>query len=60
MSEREWCSLNNCDHAHCPEGCEHPQPIVDGERLLCGQCLVLRRHVSEMLPCSTEICDERA
>jgi hypothetical protein len=55
----EWCAERGCDHAHCPDGCEHPQPVmlVDG-RLVCGRCLFKCSEVTEMVPCSPEVCKE--
>lgn len=42
MTYTEWCKLHNCDHAHCPCKCDHPQPFVlDDGRLICGQCALI-------------------
>jgi hypothetical protein len=55
---RRWLAAHSCDHAHCPEGCEKPQPrMIDGGRLVCGRCLVIEGRISEMIPCVPEICD---
>lgn len=57
-----WCKDNNCSHGHCPEGCEHPQPIAvifKGEtvvRLVCGRCLCKYEVLNEMVPCSPKDC----
>jgi hypothetical protein len=54
-------------HGHCPEGCEHPQPITaDGNprsppgaitgRQYCGRCWVKFDELVEMEPCTPETC----
>jgi hypothetical protein len=58
MTPREWYAEHCCTHAHCPHGCEKPQPILDGDELLCLRCLVYeggRR--SPMIPCTLDNCD---
>lgn len=54
---RQWYQLHDCDHAHCPDGCSKPQPILlaDG-RLVCGRCLIRFSEVVEMVPCTPETC----
>lgn len=53
-----WCLARGVQHAHCPDGCDHPQPILadDGE-LYCGRCWVQDRVKSRMVPCTPEACD---
>jgi hypothetical protein len=55
----EWYASHNCDHAHCPDHCEHPQPILlaDG-RLICGRCAIRFHETVEMVPCTVETCKE--
>lgn len=57
-SVQDWYRDHGCDHAHCPDRCEHPQPILltDG-RLVCGRCLIRFDEVCEMVPCTPEICE---
>lgn len=45
-------------HYHCPEHCEHPQPIAlaDG-RVICGRCWCVDGVVTECYPCTPETCD---
>ena len=54
----DWYKDNNCSHAHCPLGCEKPQPEVCGGKLLCMKCLVLYDTLTEMVPCTPEICED--
>ena len=55
----EWCEANGCDHGHCPDGCEHPQPVMlEGDRLVCGRCLFRFGERVEMAPCTPETCPE--
>lgn len=59
-SRAEWYERNGCSHAHCPEDCENPQPILadDGE-LYCGRCwFVGGEVVTKMIPCRPETCTE--
>ena len=60
MTYNEWCREKNCDHAHCPDGCEKPQPFdFDGcGRLVCGRCWFRFGEVVEVVPCTPEICKE--
>jgi hypothetical protein len=44
------------DHLHCPEGCEHPQPVCIGEMILCGLCLYWHDRVTPMEVCTPENC----
>lgn len=50
-ADRDWYAERGVDHAHCPDGCEHPQPVVleDG-RLVCRRCLTFGETV-DMEPC---------
>ena len=52
-----WYREHGCDHAHCPDGCEHPQPLLTADgRLLCGRCLFKYGEEVEMVPCVPETC----
>lgn len=55
----KWYKDHGCDHAHCPDGCEHPQPVLlsDG-RMVCGRCRHKYGETVEVLPCGPEICKE--
>jgi hypothetical protein len=53
----EWCEANGCQHGHCPEDCEKPQPRMFDGSLVCGKCLVKYGKISVMIPCTPEICD---
>lgn len=55
---RVWCIERGVTHAHCPDGCEHPQPFVatTGE-LLCGRCWHKYRQITVMQPCHPETCE---
>jgi hypothetical protein len=58
-----WCAANGCDHAHCPYGDEHPQPLLvvmrgeTVERLICGRCWFVDRLITDMVPCTPAVCD---
>jgi len=57
MTYSDWCKERDCDHAHCPYECEHPQPFVlDDGRLVCGRCAFMDKELVEMLPCVPEVC----
>jgi hypothetical protein len=56
MSEEEWYKKNNCEHAHCPDNCEHPQPFMRNSKLLCGRCWFKFNEEVEMIPCDQDIC----
>ena len=58
MTYEEWHKLRNCYHSHCPDGCEHPQPIILEDRLVCGRCLIRFNETVDMLPCDPTICNE--
>ena len=45
---------HNCDHAHCPHGCEHPQPMMDGSDLICMRCARVVKVRTVMVPCTPE------
>ncbi len=45
-------------HSHCPDRCEHPQPFLYADKLVCGRCLIRFGEVVEMVPCTTEICHD--
>lgn len=44
------------DHQHCPKGCEHPQPIQDGDKAYCGRCWFVDHVMTEMVDCNPENC----
>lgn len=54
-----WCRHYGVAHAHCPYGCEHPQPWVGqaSGRLYCGKCWRDSRKLTRMVPCKPELCD---
>ena len=58
MTEAEWYEKHNCSHAHCKYLCEHPQPFMLGEQLVCGRCAIIDNEINEMIPCTPEICDD--
>jgi hypothetical protein len=52
-----WCAARGCGHAHCPDGCEKPMPILlDDGRMVCGRCLVRFGEVVEVVPCVPGVC----
>lgn len=54
--EEEWYRAQGCQHAHCPLGCDKPQPFwVDG-KMLCGRCHAYGR-VVEVVPCLPTTCE---
>lgn len=53
MNYIKWCEDNNSSHAHCPDGCEHPQPQLYNGVLVCGRCL---HKYNEVVPCGLEVC----
>jgi hypothetical protein len=57
---RAWCEANRCDHGHCPEDCEHPQPFARDGKLYCGRCwFVYGETLTEMIPCGPVVCNDR-
>lgn len=49
--------VNTPAHAHCPHGCEHPQPFLHKDEQVCG-CCWFKHHVrTPMIPCTPELCD---
>jgi hypothetical protein len=55
----DWYKANDCTHAHCPEGCDHPQPFVQGDELWCGSCWFMHKVKTFMEPCRPAICVDR-
>ncbi len=56
-SVEEWCLAHNCDHGHCPLGCDHPQPILFDNELYCGWCYLRGgQRVTKLVPCTPDIC----
>lgn len=58
MTKEDWYKSNNCEHAHCPYECEHPQPMMDGHNLICGKCLNDSQILTKMIPCNPETCND--
>jgi hypothetical protein len=54
----EWCRLHGCTHAHCPRGCDKPQPAIREGVLYCSRCLVYEGIRSVMVPCTPTICPD--
>ncbi len=56
-SRAEWYQAHGCDHAHCPNECDHPQPFLlpDG-RFVCGRCAIIDHEIVEMSPCTPGAC----
>ena len=44
MDNQKWYEDNNCTHAHCPEGCDKPQPSLVNRK--CFVCVVTLSMVS--------------
>lgn len=49
-----WCQFFNVNHAHCPDNCEHPQPIVVDHKLICGRCWFKYNQITLMTPCECD------
>lgn len=59
MAIVNWYTRHNCQHAHCPNGCDKPQPFeTDDGRLLCSRCSVQDGVIAEMIPCRPETCED--
>lgn len=56
-ADRAWYRLNGCSHAHCPYGCQHPQPFMHNGALVCGRCWFKDGERTLMDPCTLEVCD---
>lgn len=54
-----WYKYYGCTHAHCPYECEHPQPFIHNNELVCGRCWFLCNQRTLMIPCTPAICEER-
>jgi hypothetical protein len=54
-----WCRDHECQHGHCPLGCEHPQPFATDGRLVCGRCAIVDGVFTDMIPCTPEVCGEQ-
>lgn len=60
MTIHEWYDWHQCTHAHCPQGCDHPQPFLWADKLLCGRCYFTEGVYTEMIPCrDEEHCDHQ-
>lgn len=51
-----WCRENGCEHGHCPDGCEHPQPCLADGVVVCGRCLIMFGEAVPLVPCGPEVC----
>lgn len=59
MTYRDWCTAYGCTHAHCPCGCDHPQPFCDDAGTLwCGACWHVDGVACAMVPCTPVTCEE--
>lgn len=66
MTAAEWYEHNKCQHAHCQQCCEHPQPFIARQddypngpwTLYCGRCWFKAGVLSPMIPCFPEKCEE--
>lgn len=58
FTEAEWYKKYGVSHAHCPNGCEHPQPFIFDEKLICGRCFHKWDEIVTMTPCTPETCEE--
>lgn len=56
--EQRWYGVNG--HAHCPEGCEHPQERFLNGVMVCGRCLVLCGVITPVVGCTPDVCEERS
>jgi hypothetical protein len=52
-----WCRERGVTHAHCPDGCEKPQPFVRDGVLVCGRCAFKYGELVPMVPCTPDVCD---
>lgn len=57
-ASKKWYVDNNCDHAHCPHHCEHPQPFLLDGVMVCGRCFFIEKVVTPVEPCNPAICDD--
>jgi hypothetical protein len=53
-----WCRANGCTHGHCKDGCPKPQPFYRDGKLWCGRCYFKFGELTEMIPCTPEVCGE--
>lgn len=59
MTNAEWYAAHGCDHAHCPCGCDHPQPFtLPDDSMVCGQCAICDGVLCRMVPCVPATCGE--
>lgn len=58
MDYTDWCDNEGVSHAHCPLECEHPQPFTSDGKLYCGKCWFDSWTLTEMVPCTPEVCNE--
>lgn len=53
--------MDNFEHSHCPNDCEHPQSFkTEDEKEYCGCCYFMGNELREMIPCVPETCGELA
>lgn len=64
MTTTEWYAKHKCDHAHCPNECEHPQPFMIVSHaggkywiLVCGRCALIDQKIVRMVPCKPGVCE---
>jgi hypothetical protein len=56
LTVKEWYKVHGVNHAHCPNGCEHPQPFIINDELMCGRCAHKDGIFVPMVPCRPEVC----
>lgn len=50
---------NFIKHSHCPNECEHPQPMtLETGVEICGSCWYHYHIITNMIPCTPETCLE--
>ena len=53
----DWYKDRGVLHAHCPHGCDKPQPFLLDGKMICGRCAIMDKEIVEMIPCTPEVCD---
>ena len=56
IAKAAWYAEHGCHHAHCPNECESPQPILAEGKMYCGRCWFEDDAEVEMTPCNPETC----
>lgn len=54
LMENEWLAKHGVSHAHCPLGCEHPQPFFFQGEYICGRCAFIDNIKTPMDPCKCD------